>query len=189
MTDMEKKIKNLENEIARLKSESELQNRLEHIKQMANKRDLSREEEINNLIHEYADLKMSIDELFDRMVNIVTVYDCLKENGYNTSVVSPIHMDDCRRGLGYFEFYSNFDSCNMYQGYVSVRLFNNEDCDLEISNLFYKIINGKDYRGYSHEWRVEHATNMLNAMKKFINNFDKFEEKFYECAENPISVN
>ena len=40
MTNVEIKIKNLENEIARLKSESALQKRLEHIRDMAVQRDL-----------------------------------------------------------------------------------------------------------------------------------------------------
>ena len=189
MTETEIKIKNLENEIARLKSESELQNRLEHIKQMANKRDLSREEEINNLIYEYADLKMSIDELLPRIVNMVTVSQCLKDNGYSASEYSYYGLtlyNSKSRGVSVD---CVIDCGNLYEGFVTAKPFMNseiEDWDLKVENWFYEMLNKN---GHGHDWKVRYATNMLNAMRKFVNNFEKFEEKFYAYANNPISVN
>lgn len=185
MTEMEKKIRTLENEIARLKRENELQNRLEHIKSMAEKRDMSREEEINNLIHEYADLKMDIDELLPRILNMLTVSKCLKENGY---IGSEFHY----YGISLYNNNSRgvsmdcvINSGNLHDGFVQAKPFKNvetEDWDLNVENWFYEMLNNK---GHGHEWRVKYATNMLNAMKEFVNNFDKFENKFYEYAENP----
>lgn len=189
MTEMEMKIKNLENEIARLKSESELQNRLEHIKQMANKRDLSREEEIDNLIHEYADLKMSIDDLLPRIVNMITVSQCLKDNGYSASEFNYYGLslyNNNSRGVS-IDYVAN--CCSLYEGFVRAKPFMNseiEDWDLKIETWFYEMLNNK---GHGHDWRVKYANNMLLAMRKFIDNFEKFENKFYAYAENPIPVN
>lgn len=188
MTEMEMKIKNLENEIARLKSESELQNRLEHIKQMANKRDLSREEEIDNLIHEYADLKMSIDDLLPRIVNMITVSQCLKDNGY---IARELHYcglslyNNNSRGVS-MECVMNCG--NLYDGFVTAKPFMNAeigDWDLKIETWFYEMLNNKIH---GHDWKVKYANNMLYAMRKFIDNFEKFENKFYAYAENPTPV-
>lgn len=191
MTETEIKIKNLENEIARLKSESELMNRLEHIKQMAEKRDLSREEEINNLINEYADLKMSIDDLLPRIVNMIIVSKCLKNNGYSASEFHYYGLSLYNTNRWGISMDCVMDDGNLYDGFVKVKPFMNdetEDWDLKVENWFYEMLN-KDKDGYSHDWRVKHANNMLLAMRKFIDNFEKFENKFYAYAENPKSVN
>ena len=189
MTNIEIKIKNLENEIARLKSESELQNRLEHIKQMANKRDVSREEEVNNLIHEYADLKMDIDDLLPRIVNMITVSQCLKDNGYSASEFHYYGLTLYNNNSRGISMDCVMNCGNLYEGFVEVKPFMNneiEDWDLKVENWFYEMLN-KNNQG--HDWKVKYATNMLNAMRKFIDNFEKFENKFYAYAENPISVN
>ena len=189
MTEIETRIKNLENEIATLKSEKELQNRMEHIKNMARKRDISREEEIDNLIEEYADLKMSIDDLLPRIVNMITVSQCLKDNGYSASEYQYYGLslyNNNRRGIS-IDCVINCGS--LYEGFVRVKPFMDneiEDWDLKIETWFYEMLNNKEH---GHDWRVKYANNMLLAMKKFVNNFDKFESKFYTYAENPISVN
>lgn len=189
MTETEIKIKNLENEIARLKSESELMNRLEHIKQMAEKRDLSREEEINNLIDEYADLKMSIDDLLPRIVNMIIVSKCLKNNGYSASEFNYYGLTLYNNNSRGISMDCVMDCGNLHDGFVTVKPFMNdetEDWDLKVENWFYEMLNKN---GCSHYWRVKYANNMLLAMRKFIDNFEKFENKFYAYAENPISVN
>lgn len=190
MTEIETRIKNLENEIATLKSEKELQNRMEHIKNMARKRDVSREKEIDNLIGEYVDLKMSIDNLFDRMVNIIKVNDCLAENGYRKfRGCNKIDIIDRRNSYHHVEFGYSTNELSLFSGYVFVRIYNNDEIDLKIDNSFYAYLTEKSaYTDYSHEWKVEHANNDLNAMRKFLDNFDEFERRFYEYAENPTSV-
>lgn len=190
MANVEIKIKNLENEIARLKSENALQNRLEHIQNMAVKRDLSREEEINALTHKYTDLKMSIDELLPRIVNMFKVAKCLKDNGYCASswYYNRIKLHDNETWGKSISCY--LDSSNLYLGFVNVKLFFNneiEDWDLTVETWFYEMLDKEE--GHRHEWKVERATNMLCAMETFLENFDKFEENFYEYAENPKPKN
>ncbi len=189
MTEMEKRIKSLENEIARLKSANALQNRLANIKEMANERDVSREEEINNLIHEYADLKMSIDELLPRIMDMVTVAQCLKDNNYYGSEFHYYGLSLYNNKTRGISMDCVINCGNLSDGFVGVKPFKNEetdDWDLKIETWFYEMLNDK---GHGHEWKVKYATNMLTAMKIFIENFEKFETKFYAYAENPTSAN
>ena len=126
---------------------------------------------------------MSIDELLPRIVNIFKVVMCLKDNGYYASsrYYNGIKLYDNETwGKGLY--------CSLNNGFVEVKLFFNneiEDWDLTVQNWFYEILE----EGCEHKRKIERATNMLRAMEMFLENFNKFEEGFYEYAENPTPIN
>ena len=176
MTEKENKIRELENEIARLKSENELENRLEHIKNMAIKRDLSRAEELDNLTSEYADLKMQIDDLLPRMENLQIVRQCLKDNNlhvpYDKYEIQMYNNETWGMGFSHCE-----NSLCTSDGYVDVKLYENEfgemDCNVKTNFIYIR----DNENNWSRKIRV--MNNHLTAMRNFIINFDKFEKYFY----------
>ena len=176
MTEKENKIRELENEIARLKSENELESRLEHIKNMAIKRDLSRAEELDNLTGEYADLKMAIDNLLPRMENLQTVRQCLRDNNIRVphNEYGIEMFNDTAWGMG-FSYCENKLCLN--DGFVKVFLYENEfgEMDLDVKTNFIHV------RDNENDWKrkIRIMNNHLTAMRDFIINFDKFEKYFY----------
>lgn len=123
--------------------------------------------------NEYEDCIQKIRALKERINNILKLANYAMENGISLKYRDVLHGD-----YDNGDFFSNFWSHrlglkdNKHLGYTKGGACGNID--------FYT--NGDDIYGYDTEKR-EQVSPLLNDMKKFINNFDKFEQKFYEYID------
>ena len=187
------KIRELENEIARLKSESKLNERLEHIKKKAEERAKTEEEEMGDFCDRYIDLCEGIAGLRDRILNIFKIKNELLKNGFtfktrynptrNLIVMSSdkdkLCIDDVR-----------WHRCR----HIEVVPWLN-DCDEEdimVKTDFYTELRRVVCRGqfgystYAENYRAKKLAleTCLKVMEDFLIDFDKFEEDFYNQIDN-----
>ena len=187
MNNIEKEIRNLENEIAKLKSKNALQSRLEHIKNKANERDTAIRNEIENLTFEYAELKIDVDCLADRILNIVEIARELKRNKFEFSTeLLGLSSEKIKFFKHDYVYYGKFtlgigSSANMNNPWVFIELFFNDETmeeDINVRTTYADTIEKNIY--FSDEKKIEILKQSITALTRFLADFDNFEKRFYD---------
>lgn len=188
MTEIETRIKNLENEIATLKSEKELQNRLANIKQKAERRDLAQDEEISELVDEYISLRERISNLQTRIENIFKVRREILANGFTLKArYNPINILINFSNINVEPYHSLYIDDSGWHACRHIRVDYNED-DINIYTEFDEKLKA-NFNYYSnqeknHEQKVSCLNACLIAMRDFVKDFDDFETDFYNQVDN-----
>lgn len=178
----EMKIKQLENQIARLKSESALQNRINHICKAYEQKTRTQNDEIDELTHRYADLKMEIDEYCGRISNIFTLLSELKEHNFNiTNRYIPLN-DKIRFNIEKGNYLTVTNTLWHPCRWVSVEFYYNDvdEPDLTVESGFYEAT----HRYKDHKDKVSRMEACLYAMQNFINDFNDFEKYVFDFVDS-----
>lgn len=178
------KIKSLENQIATLKSEKALQDRLYNIQKRAKEREDDYQSKIDELTERYADLKMQIDEYCGRISNLFALRDELMTNGYELPDrydprYNLIHFRD---NTEIFVEDTFWHSCRK----ITVRLFfdENDEPDIVVDTEFFKGRRTyRNRRAYS-DLEINSMEACLIAMNDFIKDFDDFEKYVFDYVDN-----
>ena len=184
----EMRIKELENEIATLKSESALQNRLASIKQKAEKRDLAHDEEISELIEEYISLREQISNLNDRIVNIFKVRKEILANGFTLEPrYNPTDTKINFSNINVEPYHELYINNRMWHGsrYITVRCNGNAiSIYTEFNEKLQANFNHYNNQEKNHKQKVSCLNACLIAMRDFVKDFDDFETDFYNQVDN-----
>lgn len=184
----EMRIKELENEIATLKSESALQNRLASIKQKAEKRDLAHDEEISELIDEYISLREQIYNLENRIVNIFKVRREILANGFTLkSRYNPTNTKINFSNINVEPYHALYIDDKTWHGsrYITVRCNGNViSVYTEFDEKLKANFNCYNNQAENHKKKVDCLNACLIAMRDFIKDFDDFETNFYNQVDN-----